>query len=74
MADDKQIAALLRERASLKARGQEDRVAQVDAQLKFYGHVEPATEDDDAARDRTRRQLPQGRMVKPQQIATERLS
>lgn len=40
------IAALKRERATYVARGLDDRVAEVDKQLKHYGH-EPAAESTD---------------------------
>lgn len=60
MADDKMIAALLRERAGLVSQGKDDRVAQVDEQLKLRGYRE---EDKPAAR----KQAPQGRSSKPQQ-------
>jgi|SRR4051812_20653901 hypothetical protein len=42
--DENMIAALKRERATYIARGLDDRVAQVDDQLKHYGH-NPATDD-----------------------------
>lgn len=42
---DKNVAALLRERASLETRGLTDRVAQVDKQLAALGYIaEPAAE------------------------------
>lgn len=56
--NDKMIAALQRERVGLVARGKEDRVAQVDEQLKLYGYVEKET---------PRKQPPQGRSAKPPQ-------
>ncbi|MFI9552642.1 hypothetical protein [Nonomuraea endophytica] len=43
MSEDPMIAALLREREGYVVRGMEDRVAQVDEQLKLRGH-EPAEE------------------------------
>lgn len=58
MADDRMIAALLRERDGLTRRGLDDRVAQVDEQLKLHGHV---TEDPEEARAQARRQQPRGR-------------
>lgn len=64
MADDRMIAALLRERDGLKQRGLADRVAQVDEQLKLHGHV---TEDAEAAKAQVRKQPPQGRSSKPPQ-------
>jgi hypothetical protein len=48
--DENMIAALKRERAAYVARGLEDRVAQVDEQLKHYGH-EP-TEAENAPKGR----------------------
>ncbi|MFJ3786979.1 hypothetical protein [Streptomyces sp. NPDC090093] len=36
--EDPMVAALLREREGLKQRGLDDRVKQVDEQLKFYGY------------------------------------
>lgn len=52
------IAALLRERAAYKQAGKDDRVKQVDEQLKLYGYKsESATE--------VRRTPPQGRTERP---------
>lgn len=48
MTEDPMIAALLRERAGLAQRGLDDRVAQVDEQLKLRGYQAPAGEDTDA--------------------------
>jgi hypothetical protein len=49
------IAALKRERAGYVARGLEDRVAEVDKQLKHYGYEPAAATDDQGA--------PKGRMT-----------
>jgi len=59
MADERMIAALLREREGLVRRELADRVAQVDEQLKLHGYVE----DEKPAR----KQPPQGRSAKPPQ-------
>jgi hypothetical protein len=75
--NDKQIAALLRERAGLVQAGKDDRVKQVDEQLKHYGYTgdgaaesaEPGKDEkasDDKAQQ-ARKQAPQGRSTKPQQ-------
>lgn len=42
MTEDTMIAALLREREGYVQRGLDDRVAQVDEQLKLRGHTPPA--------------------------------
>ena len=44
--DDNMIAALKRERAVYVSRGDDDRVRQVDEQLKHYGHKPEVSEDD----------------------------
>lgn len=57
--DENMIAALKRERATYVSRGQDDRVAQVDEQLKHYGYEgqqDPATDPDGGPKGRT----PQG--------------
>jgi hypothetical protein len=51
--NDSMIAALLRERAGYKARGNEDRVRQVDEQLAHYGHTQEQADEDDGPQDRT---------------------
>lgn len=56
-ANDKMIAALLRERAGLEVAGKTDRVAQVDEQLEHYGY-----EGDQAD---PRKQPPVGRSATP---------
>lgn len=43
--DENMIAALKRERATYVARGDDDRVRQVDEQLRHYGHNPEASED-----------------------------
>lgn len=65
MSEDRQIAALLRERDALTRQGNTERVEQVDAELKARGHEPPATED--AAQERARREAPRGRRTQPQQ-------
>lgn len=58
--NDAMIAALLRERAGYVAHGKEDRVKQVDEQLKAYGYK--STEDE------SRKSPPEGRTPgRPQQ-------
>lgn len=44
--DENMIAALKRERATYVARGDDDRVRQVDEQLKHYGHNPEGAEGD----------------------------
>lgn len=61
MRDENMIAALKRERAGYVARGLDDRVAQVDEQLKSHGYdgvQDPAAED-----------IPHGRTAGEQQTA-----
>lgn len=58
--DEKMIAALQRERTAYVARGDTDRVRQVDEQLKHYGY------DADAA---GAEQVPQGRTAPTGQTA-----
>ncbi|KIF69239.1 hypothetical protein HY68_12620 [Streptomyces sp. AcH 505] len=41
--DDPMVAALLRERAGYATRGMDERVAQVDEQLKLRGHAPSAS-------------------------------
>lgn len=59
--DKRMIAALLRERSALEQQGKDDRVAQVDEQLKLHGYK---SDDEKPA---ARKQAPQGRSSKPQQ-------
>ncbi|MGW3416467.1 hypothetical protein [Streptomyces phaeochromogenes] len=40
--EDPMVAALLREREGYVSRGMDERVAQVDEQLKLHGHKPPA--------------------------------
>lgn len=47
--DDPMVAALLREREGYVSRGMDDRVAQVDEQLKLRGHEPPATPKPEAS-------------------------
>lgn len=69
MADDRMIAALLRERAGLVSLGKTDRVEQVDEQLKLYGYepdgAKAATQED--GKPAARKQAPQGRSARPLQ-------
>ncbi|MDQ0992168.1 hypothetical protein [Streptomyces sp. V3I7] len=58
--NDTMIAALLREREGYERRGLEDRVRQVDEQLKHHGY---APEDDSTG--------PRGRTATPQQTAQQ---
>jgi hypothetical protein len=64
-ANAKTIAALLRERATLVGRGMDDRVAQVDAQLKLRGYEPPKTAEAPKLPEDPKRQAPQGRSAKP---------
>ena len=50
--NDKNVAALLRERASLVSRGLTDRVQQVDKQLASLGHSDAEPERAEAPRGR----------------------
>lgn len=59
-ANDRQIAALLRERAALRQVDDDERVKLIDDELKVRGHKD---EDEKAAR----KQAPQGRQQRPQQ-------
>ena len=59
--NDNMIAALLRERANYENRGKQDRVRQVDKQLKHYGYTPEPDEADG----------PQGRTAPPQQTANQ---
>ncbi|MDT0306867.1 hypothetical protein RM780_07805 [Streptomyces sp. DSM 44917] len=66
MSDERMVAALLRERAGYLRRGDEDRVAQVDAQLRHYGHnpgPEPGPDPDAPGG-------PAGRQAPPQETTT----
>lgn len=76
--DDRMIAALRREREGLVQAGKDDRVEQVDEQLKLHGYTEAgkssdkgADKGDDASKDeksqQARKQPPQGRTTRPQQ-------
>jgi hypothetical protein len=56
--DDKRVAALLREREGLVQRGLDERIAQVDAEIRSYGGEPPADE-------------PEGRQAPPQQTADD---
>ena len=61
-ANERQVAALLRERASLQQAGKDDRVKAVDAELKARGYSESDKQE-------ARKQQPQGRSSRPQQQA-----
>lgn len=71
MADNRMIAALLRERAGLVAQGKTDRVEQVDEQLEHYGYKPDGSKSDDSGegdgKQEARKQPPQGRSARPQQ-------
>lgn len=58
MADDRMIAALLRERDGLVAQGKTERVAQVDEQLALRGYTPEEKPE-------ARKQAPQGRSATP---------
>jgi hypothetical protein len=67
-ANAKTIAALLRERSALLGRGKDERVEQVDAELKARGYEAPKTaEEPPKPAEDPKRQTPQGRSSKPQQ-------
>lgn len=51
--EDPMVAALLREREGYVQRGMDDRVAQVDEQLKLRGHKPPADEKTSAPASRS---------------------
>lgn len=51
--EDPMVAALLRERAGYVQRGLDDRIAQVDEQLKLRGHTPPDTQRKDAPAGRS---------------------
>lgn len=53
MADDPMVAALLREREGYVTRGMDDRVAQVDEQLRLRGVEPPAAAKSDAPMSRS---------------------
>lgn len=64
MIEDPMIAALLRERAGYVTRGLDDRVAQVDEQLKLRGHAAGEPESDDP-----RSEPPKERRTPPRRTA-----
>lgn len=69
MAEDSMVAALLRERDGYVRRGLDERVAQVDEQLKARGHTPPGAEldgesDDPAAEAPRARRSPPKRTAK----------
>ncbi len=73
-ANAKTIAALLRERAALVGRGKDERVEQVDVELKARGYEAPKVDKGDEKKDEApkpaedpKRQAPQGRASRPQQ-------
>ena len=72
--ENKQVAALLRERAGLEAVGKTDRVALVDEQLRLHGYTPKGVKaegDEGKSKDEgkaaARKQPPQGRSTRPQQ-------
>ncbi|MFM9652762.1 hypothetical protein [Streptomyces galilaeus] len=60
--EDPMVAALLRERAGYVARGMDDRVAQVDEQLRLRGAEPPA--DDKTPPPASRSTPPKGRRAR----------
>ncbi|MFE1424366.1 hypothetical protein ACFW6C_02155 [Streptomyces fungicidicus] len=63
--DDPMVAALLREREGYVSRGLDDRVAQVDEQLRLRGYERPA----DATSASSRATQPKGRQPRGSQKA-----
>ncbi len=65
MSSDPRIAALLRERAGLVQQGKDERVKQIDAELKTRGYEPPAKEAPaevvETKKVEERKQPPQGR-------------
>lgn len=62
MTEDPMVAALLRERDGYVTRGLDDRVAQVDEQLKARGHTPPgAKPDSETPADDPEKTPPKGR-------------
>lgn len=61
--DDPMVAALLREREGYVSRGMDDRVAQVDEQLRLRG-VEPPADDKPASVASSRSAPPKGRRAR----------
>ena len=59
--EDPMVAALLRERAGYAGRGMDERVAQVDEQLKLRGYEPPA---DDKPAPASRSTQPKGRRAR----------
>jgi hypothetical protein len=74
-ANSRTIAALLRERSMLAGRGYDERVAQVDAELKVRGYDAPKDPIQEAPKDPVKRdadpskQAPQGRSATPPKTA-----
>ncbi|MGI5288033.1 hypothetical protein ACQEVF_32475 [Nonomuraea polychroma] len=62
--DEQMIAALKRERATYASRGDDDRVKQVDEQLKHYGYEGTQDPDPGAGAE------PRGRRTRAQQTAS----
>lgn len=60
--EDPMVAALLREREGYVVRGMDDRVAQVDEQLRLRGHKPPA--DDKSGGPASRSTPPKGRRAR----------
>lgn len=69
MSEDPMVAALLREREGLVQRGQADRVAQVDEQLRLLGAKPPTDEKTDPAGTSSRSTPPKGRRTKRAETA-----
>lgn len=70
-ANDKTIAALLRERSALLSQGKDERAAQVDTELAARGYEAPKSDggqkETPKAPEDPKRQAPQGRSSRPQQ-------
>lgn len=60
--EDPMVAALLREREGYVSRGMDDRVAQVDEQLKLHGATPP--QDDQPTTPASRSTPPKGRRAR----------
>jgi len=62
--EDPMVAALLRERVGYVTRGMDDRVAQVDEQLRLRGVEPPADGKTEPSRPASRSTPPKGRRAK----------
>lgn len=68
MTEDPMVAALLREREGLVQRGLDDRIAQVDEQLRLRGYTPPNTETTPGGGD-ARTEAPKGRRARRTETA-----